>query len=145
MKAYSSDLRECVGRAVDQGYKRTDIIKMFGVSRATIKRYLKQRRETGYLHRKPIPGPQISSRFCLCMRNLSVKNSMSVRYTHPSDGFFNRQPGEKEMSLGEETEGIRSPSFSQNRKWKKEPEKRWQRNPASQLHNVTQRNDACAG
>lgn len=56
MKAYSLDLRERVVRAVDRGYKRTDIIKLFGVSRATIKRYLKQRRETGHLGRKPIPG-----------------------------------------------------------------------------------------
>jgi transposase len=56
MKAYSFDLRERIVRAVDQGYKRTDIIKLFGVSRATIKRYLKQRREMGQLSRKPIPG-----------------------------------------------------------------------------------------
>lgn len=56
MKAYSQDLRERVVRAVDRGYKRTDIIELFGVSRATIKRYLKQRRETGHLGRKPIPG-----------------------------------------------------------------------------------------
>lgn len=56
MKAYSSDLRERVVRAVDQGYKRTDIIKLFGVPRATIKRYLKQRREAGHVSRKPIPG-----------------------------------------------------------------------------------------
>ena len=56
MKAYSQDLRERVVRAVDQGYKRTAIIKLFGGSRATIKRYLKQRRETGHLCRKPIPG-----------------------------------------------------------------------------------------
>ncbi|WP_242527418.1 IS630 family transposase [Ktedonosporobacter rubrisoli] len=56
MKAYSPDLRERVVRAVDQGYQRGEIIKLFGVSRATIKRYLKQRRETGHLHRKPIPG-----------------------------------------------------------------------------------------
>ncbi len=38
VKAYSHDLRERVLRAVDQGYQRTDIIKLFGVSRATIKR-----------------------------------------------------------------------------------------------------------
>lgn len=56
MKAYSQDLRERVVRAVDQGYKRTDIIKLFGISRATIKRYLKQRRETGHVRRKPILG-----------------------------------------------------------------------------------------
>jgi transposase len=39
MKAYSPDLRERVLRAVDQEYQRADIIKLFGVSRATIKRY----------------------------------------------------------------------------------------------------------
>lgn len=46
MKAYSIDLREKVLRAVDQGYPRTEIVKLLGVSRATIKRYLKQRRDT---------------------------------------------------------------------------------------------------
>jgi transposase len=56
MKAYSLDLRERVVRAVDLGYKRAEIIKLFGVSRATIKRYVKQRREVGHLERKPIPG-----------------------------------------------------------------------------------------
>ena len=56
MKAYAQDLRERVLRAVDQGYQRADIIKLFGVSRATIKRYLKQRRETGEMSVKPIPG-----------------------------------------------------------------------------------------
>ncbi len=56
MRAYSSDLRERVIRAVDQGYKRAEIISLFGISRATIKRYLKQRRETGHVGRKPIPG-----------------------------------------------------------------------------------------
>ena len=56
MKAYSQDLRERVVRAVDLGYKRTEVIQLFGVSRATIKRYLKQRRETGHVRKKPIPG-----------------------------------------------------------------------------------------
>lgn len=56
MKAYSVDLREKVLRAVDQGYQRTEIIKLLGVSRATIKRYLKQRRETGSIAPKAIPG-----------------------------------------------------------------------------------------
>lgn len=39
-------MRERVLQAVDKGYPRTEIIKLFGVSRATIKRYLKQRCET---------------------------------------------------------------------------------------------------
>lgn len=56
MKAYSIDMRERVLQAVDKGYPRTEIIKLFGVSRATIKRYLKQQRETGDLNVRPIPG-----------------------------------------------------------------------------------------
>ena len=56
MKAYSVDLREKVLRAVDEGSPRSEIIKLLGVSRATIKRYLKQRRETGTISARPIPG-----------------------------------------------------------------------------------------
>ena len=56
MKAYSVDVREKVLRAVDQGYPREQIVKLLGVSRATIKRYLKQRRETGTITPKAIPG-----------------------------------------------------------------------------------------
>ncbi len=56
MKAYSMDLRERVLQAVDKGYARNEIIKLFGVSRATIKRSLKQRRETGDVKVRPIPG-----------------------------------------------------------------------------------------
>ena len=56
MKAYSKDMREHVLRAVDQGYPRAEIVRMVGVSLATIKRYLKQRRETGDLSPKAIPG-----------------------------------------------------------------------------------------
>ena len=56
MKAYSQDLRERVLRAVDEGKPRGQIIELFHVSRATIKRYLKQRRETGTVQPRPIPG-----------------------------------------------------------------------------------------
>ncbi len=56
MRAYSHDLRERVLRAVDEGKPRKQIIELFHVSRATIKRYLKQRRETGTLQPRPIPG-----------------------------------------------------------------------------------------
>ena|SRR5436305_4334749 len=56
MKAYSTDLREKVLRAVDQGKARREIVRMFDVSLATLKRYLKQRRETGNVFPRPIPG-----------------------------------------------------------------------------------------
>src|SRR5690349_23644564 len=56
MKAYALDVREKVLRAVDQGSSREEIVKLLGVCRATIKRYLKQRRDTGNVAPKAIPG-----------------------------------------------------------------------------------------
>ena len=56
MKAYSLDLRERVVRAVDQGEPRSEIVRMLGVSLSTIKRYLKQRRESGHVRPKAILG-----------------------------------------------------------------------------------------
>src|SRR5258708_19143829 len=56
MKAYSQDLRQRVVRAVDAGQSQAEIAKTFAVSVATIKRYLKQRRETGHVLPKAIPG-----------------------------------------------------------------------------------------
>src|SRR2546421_287939 len=43
-------------KAVDQGYPSAEIVKLFGVSLASIKRYLKQRKETGEVSPKAIPG-----------------------------------------------------------------------------------------
>jgi transposase len=56
MRAYSQDVRQQVLRAIDEGKSRSQIIERFQVSRATIKRYAKQRRETGTLLPRPIPG-----------------------------------------------------------------------------------------
>jgi transposase len=56
MRAHSQDLRQRVLQAVDEGMSRAEIIERFQVSRATIKRYLKQRREMGNVLPRPIPG-----------------------------------------------------------------------------------------
>ncbi len=56
MQAYSLDLRQRILRAVDQGTPRAEIVKTLAVSRSTIKRYLKLRRETGDVKPKAIPG-----------------------------------------------------------------------------------------
>jgi transposase len=56
MKAYSEDVRKRVVDVVEQGYPRTEIVKMLGVSLATIKRYLKQHCEMGHVKAKTIPG-----------------------------------------------------------------------------------------
>ena len=56
MRASSQEMRQTVLRAVDTGVPRAQIIERFPVSRATIKRSLKQRRETGNMLPRPIPG-----------------------------------------------------------------------------------------
>jgi transposase len=57
MKAYSEDLRLRVIAAVDGGLPRSAAARVFGVSRATVKRYLVLRRETGALIPRPRRGP----------------------------------------------------------------------------------------
>ena len=41
---------------MDQGCPRAEIVQLFGVSLATIKRYIKQQREEGHVRPKAIPG-----------------------------------------------------------------------------------------
>ncbi len=56
MRAYSQEVRQQVLCAVDEGTSRAQIIERFQVSRATIKRYIKQKRETGNVLPRSIPG-----------------------------------------------------------------------------------------
>ena len=65
MKPYSEDLRWRVVAAVDDGLPRAAVARRFIVSVPTIKRWLKQRRETGALAPKPIPGPPAIKRDAL--------------------------------------------------------------------------------
>lgn len=57
MRAYSQDLRLRVLAAVDRGLSQAAVASTFQVSLASLKRWLKQRRETGHVEPKPIPGP----------------------------------------------------------------------------------------
>ena len=56
MKAYSQDLRQRVLSAIDSGESQIETAETFAVSVPTIKRYLRQRRETGHVLPKAIPG-----------------------------------------------------------------------------------------
>lgn len=56
MRAYSSDLRERIVGAVDQGRSQREAARLFGVGVSSVKRYLAQRAQTGSLARRPIPG-----------------------------------------------------------------------------------------
>jgi len=52
MKAYSLDLRERVIAAVETGTPWPEIVRLFGISRATLNRYRRRQRQTGSL----VPG-----------------------------------------------------------------------------------------
>ena len=56
MNGYSKDLRLRVLAAVDRDMPRKDVAETFVVSLPTIKRWLKRRRETGGVEKRPIPG-----------------------------------------------------------------------------------------
>lgn len=56
MNAYSKDLRLRVLAAVERGISRSEVAELFGVSLATIGRYIKRRAEDGQIAPKPSPG-----------------------------------------------------------------------------------------
>src|SRR3954469_18036054 len=56
MRAYSKDLRERVIRTVEAGRPREEVAARFEVSVPTIERWVRLKRETGRLARRPVPG-----------------------------------------------------------------------------------------
>src|SRR5262252_8568013 len=56
MRAYSTDLKERLVRAVADGQPMREAARRFNVCVNTVKRAVVQERETGSLERKPIPG-----------------------------------------------------------------------------------------
>jgi transposase len=56
MRAYSTDLKERLVRAVADGQPMREAARRFEVAVTTVKRAVVQERETGSLARKPIPG-----------------------------------------------------------------------------------------
>lgn len=58
MKAYDLDLRERIVEAKAEGLSTAQTAKRFKVSSASVKRFVKQQRETGTLYAKKRPGKQ---------------------------------------------------------------------------------------
>jgi transposase len=56
MRAYSTDLKERLVRAVADGLPMREAARRYHVAVTTVKRAVVQQRETGSLARKPIPG-----------------------------------------------------------------------------------------
>lgn len=62
MKAYSQDLRERILQTVDEGKTQAKAAQLLKVSEASVKRYVRQRREKGHVQPKPIPGRPATKR-----------------------------------------------------------------------------------
>lgn len=56
MKAYTVDLRERIVKAVEGGMNKTEASRVYQVSLNSVKRYVKQFKDSGQLEPKPIPG-----------------------------------------------------------------------------------------
>ena len=70
MRAYSTDLKERLVRAVADGLPMREAARRFGVAVTTVKRAVVQERETGSLERKPIPG---------CPRRIGPEREAALR------------------------------------------------------------------
>ena len=70
MRAYSTDLKERLVRAVADGQPMREAARRFNVCVNTVKRSVVQERETGSLERKPIPG---------CPRRIGPEREAALR------------------------------------------------------------------
>ena len=59
MRAYSKDLRERAVAAVDRGMARSEVVAVFGVSLASLKRWLATKRAGGDLRAKAPGRPRM--------------------------------------------------------------------------------------
>ena len=80
MRAYSTDLKERLVRAVADGQPMREAARRFGVAVTTVKRAVVQQRETGSLERKPIPGypRRIGPELEAALRAFQAKHGLSV-------------------------------------------------------------------
>ncbi len=127
MKAYSQDLRERVLRAVDRDCPRAEIVQIFGVSRAPIKRYIKQRREKGHVRPKATPGRSPKKR-------AQVEESVLPQLQANADSTL-----EQHCAMWEQTHGERVSRWTMSRALKRLDWTRKKTTVAILAEDITQR------
>ena len=95
MKAYSRDLRIRALEALDQGTPRSDVIRVFRVSTATLTRWRRRQRETGSLAESPRPGPG-------AVKTVGLPAALEPRLREHPDATL-----EEHCAWWEQTSGIR--------------------------------------
>ena len=84
MKAYSEDLRERVIGAVERGDRREDVAVRFEVSVPTIERWVRLKRETGGLARRPVPGR-------VAVKTAGLREALPARLATHADAALGEQ------------------------------------------------------
>ena len=84
MRAYSTDLRERIVRAVEAGTPRGEVARRFAVSPTTVRRYLRQRRQSGDLTPRRSPGrpPRIGPAQAAALRDLVARHPDATLAEH---------------------------------------------------------------
>ncbi len=103
MKAYSEDLRRRVVAAVDGGMPRREVVQVFGVSLATLKRYLHLRHRTGALAPRPRHGPPP-------LKTAALQAALLPRLRGQADATL-----EEHCAWWEQTSGVRVSTASMSR------------------------------
>jgi transposase len=89
MNAYSKDLRLKALSAIDRGIPRKEVQVLFGVSRSTIKRWLKRRRLTGDLNTHKIPGlPSVKGKALREWLPEQLKSNPDLTLREHCEAFF---------------------------------------------------------
>jgi transposase len=100
MNAYSKDLRLKVLSAIDRGIPRREVADLFGVSRSTIKRWLKRRRLTGDVTIHKIPGrPSVKGKALRGWLPSQLKRNPDLTLKEHCEAFFD----ESGMEVSEAT------------------------------------------
>src|SRR5690349_3290929 len=95
MKAYSRDLRSRALDALDLGTPRPEVIRLFGVSTATLTRWRRRQRETGSLAQSRRSGPP-------AVKTSGLRAALGARLSERPDA-----PLEEHCRWWEATSGVR--------------------------------------
>ena len=100
MNAYSKDLRLKVLSAIDRGIPRKEVQDLFGVSRSTIKRWLKRRRLTADVTIHKIPGrPSVKGKALRQWLPEQLNSNPDLTLSEHCEAFFD----ESSMEVSEAT------------------------------------------
>ncbi len=86
--------------AIDRGIPRKEVSELFGVSRSTIKRWLKRRRLTGDVNIHKIPGrPSVKGKALRQWLPEQLKSNPELTLSEHCEAFFDERVAWKSLRL----------------------------------------------